>query len=204
MKREIMKVFKIALGVLAIFILAGCSSQKDFVRPSKDAFTLGKSSHDDVIKAMGNPTFEGKEVDFNGEKVKSSTFFYTESPAFWGMIIEKHSLNYTTLSNVVVSEEYNSSYDKDKTKFDLDKIPLIKKGMSELDVLTLMGTPSGRCIYPVIKDKTGHGLIYGYNYARFAGMLTSNNDYMLAVTIDSNGAVSDVLYKVDGKVKEIK
>lgn len=76
--------------------------------------------------------------------------------------------------------------------------------MTESEVVSLMGQPSGYAIYPMVKDKTSHGILYEYNYARFAGALTSDNSYMLLVTLDSTSKVSDVLYKKDGKDQVIK
>lgn len=199
-----MKNFKITMVVFALLILSGCASQKDFVRPAAGTISLGKTTHEEVIKTVGKPFGESKEVDYNGEKIRAINYFYTEGPSFWGMIIEKHSLVYTTSAGIVVGEEYNSSYAKDKTEFDLGKMPQIKKGMPESDVIALMGKPSGILIYPLVKDKAGRGLVYGYSYARFAGMLTSENNHLLIVSLDANGLVTEVVYKKDGKEKPIQ
>jgi hypothetical protein len=199
-----MKLVKYAIVVAAFIVLNGCSSQKDFVRPSLSQFTLGKSTLGQVIDVEGAPTVPAQDVELNGEKVKYVTYFYHENPKFWGMIIDKHSLSYAALNDVIVSEEYNSTYDKDKTEFDVSKIPQVKKGMTEAEVIAIMGTATGRAIYPIVKNKQDHGLIYGYNYERFAGMLTSNNDLRLIVSLNPENSVTDVAYRKDGKDQEIK
>lgn len=200
-----MKLIRLFVLIAALITLNGCASQKDFVRPAKDSFTLGKSIRADVVFAAGIPTSYSRAVVPSGEEVKGVTYFYYEGPSFYGMVINKHSMLYSFVSDMLVGEEYNSAYSKDETKFDTDKIPKIKKGMTELDVIALMGLPSGRTIYPLISDKTGHSLNYAYNYDRFIALgITTNNDFRLVVTIDRNSVVSDFLYTKDGIAQVIQ
>jgi hypothetical protein len=191
---------KVILLMSALALLNGCSSQTNFVRPDAGLVQLGKSTHEDVIKAVKTgKAIESKPVPYNGETVSVTTYVYMESPSFWGVIIPRRSLTYTSFNNIVIGEEFNSNYDGESTKFDLTKIPELRIGMSELDVVTLLGKPSGRVLYPLVKDKDGSGLLYEYTYARFAGMFTSPNIYVVLITLNSKGVVSDILYKKDNK-----
>lgn len=206
-EREFMFVSKkmqVILLVSALALLNGCSSQKDFIRPQAGAFNIGKTTQAEVIQTMGKPRFESKpDFQMNGEEVKSSTYYFTESPGFWGVVIEKHSMTFSFFNDLLAGEIYNSSYSKDKTVFPLDKIPQVKIGMTSAEVIAIMGTPSGKAVYPVIKNKEGSGLVYAYNYARFAGMLTSPNDYLFIVTLNNSGVVTELLYIKDGKEQVI-
>lgn len=188
---------------MAFFMLNGCSSQKNFVRPSQGMIQLGKSTTADLIQAVGEPKFRRKDIPLNNEKVESLDYVYGDSPKFWGVIIHRHTLNYTSFNDVIIGEEFNSTYEEESTEFKAENIPQIKKGVStEADVIAIMGKPSGRAIYPLVKDKDSTAIIYTYSYARFAGAFTSFNNSMLFVTLDSKGVVSDISYKKDGKEQD--
>jgi hypothetical protein len=104
----------------------------------------------------------------------------------------------------MVGEEFNSTMDGEKTEFDTNKSIAIQKGKSTKDeVIALLGKPSGEVIYPIVTEKNGRGLVYAYTYARFAGILTSYNNYLLVVTLDDNNIVTNVSYKKDN-VEQIK
>ncbi|MDP2804988.1 MAG: hypothetical protein Q8O24_03515 [Gallionellaceae bacterium] len=200
-----MNLIRLFALVVVLIVLNGCSTQKDFVRPAKDSFTLGKSTRADVIRAVGDSSSVSSVVSPSGKEVEVVSYFYRENPSFYGMIINKHSLLYSFFENVLVGEEYNSAYSKDETKFDIDKITQIKKGMAESDVISLMGPPSGRTVFPIISDKDGHSLNYSYSYDRFIGFgITTHNDYRLVVTMDNNSVVSDVRYSKDGIAQVIQ
>ena len=92
----------------------------------------------------------------------------------------------------------------EETKFDTTKAVVIQKGKSTKDdVVAMLGKPSGEVIYPVIPEKNGKGLVYAYTYARFAGILTMYNNYILVVTLDDKNIVTNVSYKKDN-VEQIK
>ena len=189
------------IGVLAI--LSGCSAT-NFVRPASETLTMGKSTSADITKLVGPPSSKNDNVQMNGEKVHLMNYFHLEGASFWGLIVPQRSLTYTLFNDTMVGEEFNSTFDVEKTEFDGSKAAAIQKGKStRADVIALMGKPSGEVIYPVIKEKNGIGLVYAYTYARFAGMLTSYNNYMLVVTLDDQNVVTDVSYKIDN-VEKIK
>jgi hypothetical protein len=108
-------------------------------------------------------------------------------------------MSYVTHNDVVVGESFNSTMEGESTQFPLEKVSMIVKGKStKADVIELLGKPSGSYIYPVSK-KGNTGIAYLYNYARFAGILTSPNDYRVLVELDSQNVVVDISYKKDGK-----
>lgn len=191
-----MRIIRIVAVVAALVMFSGCAS--NFVRPASDKLTLGKSTSADITSLVGKPTSQTDSLVMNGEKTKVLTYYYNDGAKFWGLIIPQRTLSYTLFNDTMVGQEFNSTMDGESTEFDGKKSTAIKKGVgTKADVIALLGKPSGEVIYPVIKDKNGTGLVYAYSYARFAGMLTMYNHYLLLVTFDDKNVVEDVSYKVD-------
>ena len=197
-----MKLIRMFAVIAALVLLSGCAS--NFVRPASEKLTLGKSTSSDITNLVGKPTFQNDNTVINGEKSRVMTYYYNDGAKFWGLIIPQRTLTYTLFNDTMVGEEFNSTMDGENTEFDGSKAVAIQKGKStKSDVIALLGKPSGEVIYPVIKDKNGRGLVYAYSYARFAGIFTSYNNYLLVVTFNDKNIVSDVSYKVDN-VEKIK
>lgn len=194
-----MKWIRMFALIAAFAALGGCAT--NFVRPASESLTLGKSSSADIIKLAGKPTSRNDNATLNGEKIQVLTYYYNDGAKFWGLIIPQRTLTYTLFNDTLVGDEFNSTMDGEKTEFDTDKIGSIQKGKTTREeVIALMGKPSGEVIYPVIKDKNGTGLVYAYTYARFAGILTAYHSYLLVVTVDDKGVVTEVSYKKDNKI----
>ncbi len=197
-----MKLIRMFAVITALVALSGCAS--NFVRPASEKLTLGKSTSADIANLVGKPTMQNDNAVINGEKSRVMTYYYNDGAKFWGLIIPQRTLTYTLFKDTMVGEEFNSTMDGENTEFDGSKAIAIQKGKStKSDVIALLGKPSGEVIYPVIKDQNGRGLVYSYSYARFAGIFTSYNNYLLVVTLDDKNIVSDVSYKVDN-VEKIK
>lgn len=193
-----MKLIHLIAAITTLVALSGCAS--NFVRPAADSLTLGKSNSADIIKLAGKPTAQNDNVKLNGETVKSLNYYYNDGAKFWGLIIPERWLSYTLFNDTMVGQEFNSTMDGENTEFDVKKITSIQKGKSTADdVIALMGKPSGEVIYPVVKEKNSRGLVYAYTYARFAGILTMHNNYLLVVTVDDKNLVTNVSYKKDNK-----
>lgn len=197
-----MKLIRVFAVIAALVALGGCAT--NFVRPPSESLTLGKSTSADIIKLAGKPTSQNDNFKINGETTKVLSYYYNDGAKFWGLIIPQRTLTYTLFNDTMVGEEFNSTMDGEKTEFDTSKANTIQKGKSTKDdVIALLGKPSGEVIYPVIKEKNSRGLVYAYSYARFAGILTSYNNYLLVVTVDDKNIVTDVSYKKDN-VEQIK
>jgi len=193
-----MKLIHLIAAITTVVALSGCAS--NFVRPAAESLTLGKSTSADIIKLAGKPTAQNDNVKLNGETVKSLSYYYNDGAKFWGLIIPERWLSYTLFNDTMVGQEFNSTMDGENTEFDVKKITSIQKGKSTADdVIALMGKPSGEVIYPVVKEKNSRGLVYAYTYARFAGILTMHNNYLLVVTVDDKNLVTNVSYKKDNK-----
>ncbi len=195
-----MKSFRLITLVTIILFLTGCAHS--FVRPEKDTLALGKSTQADVEKLAGKPTSQNDNVQLNGEKLKVFTYFYVESAKFWGMIVPQRTLTYSFFNDVMVGDEFNSSFDVDSTLFDSEKLALIKKGQSTMsDVINIMGKPSGEVLYPVIKEKNGRGLVYAYTVTRHAGIFSPTNRNLAVISFDEKNVVTTISFIRNGEEK---
>lgn len=184
-------------SMLVISTMTGCAS--NFVKPPQEAISLGKSSGADVIKIAGAPTYPEQISKVNGETVKALSYFYNDGAKFWGLIIPWRSMLYTTYNDVVVGEEFNSTMDGESTEFPVEKVSQIVKGKSTKDeVISILGNPSGKIIFPLVNRKDQTGLVYAYKYARFAGILTSPTEYIVVIVLDAQNIVDSISYKKNG------
>ena len=192
-------------GVAVLLIaLTGCASGPVFVKPEPAKLVLGKSNKADVLQSQLAKPISQQDITVNGEKAISINYATGESPQFWGLLIERRFGTYTLFNDVLVGQEFNSTYKVESTEFDTDKISSIVKGKTtRSEVIALLGTPSGFVIYPVIADPKGSGLVYGYTWARFAGILTMSKTNLLVVSLDENNVVTNVSFKYNG-VEQIK
>lgn len=194
------KIFALTL-LAASIILAGCAPA-EFVNPDPQKLTLGISTKEDVLQAIGKDPapkeFDGTMVQ-NGLHVHFIVYTHIKSASFWGLIVPRHSHVYVTYNNILVGEDYDSSYDEDSTRFDPDKVAQIKNGMTKQDVIALMGKPSGRSIYPLAKKQGDTAIHYMYSHARFAGIATTTEIEDLTVSLDEKNVVDDVKFKQERK-----
>lgn len=184
-------------GLFILSTLSGCAS--NFVRPEQSAIHLGKSTKDEVIKATKGNAIPRNNVKFNNENLDFLTYQFGEGASFYGMMIPHRTLTYSFFNNVLVGEEFNSNYDEEKTQFDTTKVPQLKKGLTREEVVSIMGTPSGKLLYPMVTDKSGYGLVYAYSFARFAPFYSPSFSYLLIVTFDASNVVTNISYKENGK-----
>jgi len=190
-----MKLFRTLAFVVALISITGCAHT--FVRPAKDTLTLGKSTHDDVIKLVGAPAIPEGKATVNGETVQTITYAYYEGAKFYGLIAPQRTLSYTFFNNVMIGNEFNSSFDEDTTRFDTDKVTAIVKGKSSRsDVIAALGTPSGEVLYPLVKDKNSRGMVYAYSIRR-QGWINYNN--FVIITLDDKDVVTEVSFKRNGE-----
>lgn len=191
---------KVGLSVLCVIgfgLMTGCAH--DFVRPAPEAVKLGKSHSEDVIKAVSGSPFRHNNVVVNNEKIDVISYLYTGNVSFWGAIIPQHMLTYSFYNDVLIGEELNSTFDGEKTEFDTGKVSQIRKGQTREQVIGILGTPSGRILYPLITDKTGSGLVYAYAYSRFAPVVSPSWSYLLIITFNENNVVTNISYKENNK-----
>jgi len=177
-------------------VLVGCAG-KDFVRPSPQDFTLGKTSYSQVIQRMGEPR-RASDILKNGKNVKAITYVYASkgSEALEADVTPARALTYFFYADTLVGQEFVSSFKSDNSNFDDKLVPSIRKGEStRSDVITLMGEPTATFIAPMVKETSGEAI--GYTYQAVRGGLFSgikNSVKALRISFDDKGVVSDIEY----------
>ena len=180
-------------AVLAVTVLLGCAG-RDFVRPSSDTFKLGQSTYSQVIAQLGEPRRVG-DVMKNGKNIKTITYSYAAygEPLEAG-VVPGRGMSYYFSDDILVGQEFRSSFKSDHSNFDDKQIDKIVKGSTTRDqVVQLLGKPTASYVSPMVKTTSGETI--GYNYATLSGNLFSGLKVFqkaLAVSFDATGSVSDI------------
>jgi hypothetical protein len=189
------------LGALALVLVAlgGCAG-RDFTRPPADTLTLGKTTEQEIRQRFGDPYRQGTVVR-NGETMKSLSYGYASGAAsLAGGITPSRGMGFYLWHDTLVGHEFTSSFDTDTTDFDATKVPQIRKGeTTESGVTTLLGSPHGTYIYPMIPDKAARGLIYLYAQTRGSAFSLKFYQQLLVVTIGPTGVVTEVQLTASGE-----
>lgn len=88
--------------------------------------------------------------------------------------------------DVLVGKEFSSSYKIDSTYFSPATAKKVKQGMSETEVVALMGPANGEYRFPLTNDPNGRALIY--LYAQTIGF--TSKVLTLIVELDDNAIVT--------------
>jgi hypothetical protein len=188
------------IALIAATVLSGCAGT-NFKRPDPQSMTVGKSTAADVTRVMGPPRQVG-EVLKNEQKIKASTYVYAEGAGTgrYPGVVPARAMVFSTFNDLLVGQEFVSSFPLDATEFDDLKIPVIVKGKTtRAEVVALLGKPNGEAIYPMIKTKDETAMVYSYNHVK--GNVFNMKVYRksLTVSIGSNDVVSDVEFTSSGE-----
>lgn len=188
------------LLVSTLSLLAGCAG-KDFIRPSSETLKLGQTTYSQVIKQMGEPRKTG-DVLKNGKNVKTVTYVYATTggePLEEG-VIPARALSYYFHNEILVGQEFLSSFKSDNSNFDDTKIPSITKGKTtRTEVIQLLGRPSATFIVPMVRETYGEAIGYTYQATRggaFSGFKFYNK--VLRITFDDKDNVLEIDYASSG------
>jgi outer membrane protein assembly factor BamE (lipoprotein component of BamABCDE complex) len=180
--------------------LSACAGT-NFVRPDSKDLQVGKSTYAQVVAKMGAPRVTG-EMLTNGEKVKTVTYVYATTggePSESG-VIPARALAFYFYNDLVVGEEFLSSFKSDHSNFDDTKIAGIEKGKTtRLEVIQAFGKPSGTFVRPMVKEPFVDSV--GYTYSTTSGGAFSgfkNFRKSLRVAFDADDKVVDVAYSTSG------
>src|SRR5215470_1364224 len=179
-----------------LFALVGCGG-KDFVRPGPDEFKVGQTTYTQVIQRLGEPRRTSDAVK-NGKNVKTATYAYASKGGepLEADVIPARAVSYFFYDDVLVGQEFISSFKSDNSNFDEKRVESIKKGQTtRAEVIRLMGEPTATFIPPMVKETSGEAIGYTYQAVRgglFTGLKSSVK--VLRVSFDDKGVVSDVEY----------
>jgi hypothetical protein len=174
-------------AVLAIAALVtACAAGVNFVKPSDSQLVLGSTTKNQIVALMGEPNGKGQKVS-NGENLDIVAYAYAQAggvAAFEG-VTPARSVSFLFHNNVLVGKEFTSSFKTDSTYFALDRAKSIRQGMTEQEVVALVGKAGGEYRYPVIASKDGRALVYTFTQTK--GFKSQQS--ILIVELDRNGRV---------------
>jgi hypothetical protein len=182
--------------------LAGCAGV-NFKRPDPASLKMGKTTTAEVIAVMGPPA-RTSETTKNTHLMKNFSYSYAESAitAARTDVITARGITLSMFNDVLVGQQFRSTFKEDTTDFDETKIAQIIKGKTTRnEVIALLGNPSGEAIFPIIKTPGEVAIRYSYLQARrplfVGGLIIYSKD--LAVSLDSYNVVSDIELTVSGE-----
>lgn len=184
----------------AVALLGACAGT-DFKRPVPNALTLGKSTAEDVTRVMGAPSQVG-EAQKNEQKIRNARYVYasTGGESLYPGVVPARAMVFSTFNDVLVGQQFISSFKSDATEFDESKRNDIVKGKTTgAEVEALLGKPSGEVIYPVIKKTGEKAYVYGYTHVKGTPFNMKIYTKTLLVSLDAAGVVSDVEYASSGE-----
>ena len=191
---------KFILAAAAATILAGCAGT-NFKRPDAGALEVGKSTLAQVSQVMGPPVQTG-ELLRNGERLKSSRYVYAEGAGTgkYPGVVPARAMVFLAHNDLLVAEEFVSSFPNDATDFDESKVSGIAKDKTtRTEVLALLGKPNGNGIYPFIKNKQESALIYSYVHAKGNAFNMKFYNKTLILSFNAAGVVTEVEYASNGE-----
>lgn len=188
------------LGVTGLLVMTACAVGTTFVRPQADAIELGKTTYSQLVARLGKPESEDRrrQNDVVFRQVSYSYVGDAEVPKVPNTMGGRE-LTFLLVDEVVVGEQFMSSYAADATDFDERKIDNIVKGKTRCDeVVAMLGRPSARATYPAV-DAKGESLIgYVFWYAKRPYLQFKMFKKSLIVDCDSVGVVKSTSYSEEG------
>lgn len=194
------QLFKLLATVATVAVLSGCAGT-NFKRPDAGALQVGKSTLAQVNQVMGPPEQTGESLR-NGEKLKVSRYVYAEGAGTgkYPGVVPARAMVFLTHNELLVAEEFVSSFPTDATDFDEAKVRNIVKGKTtRAEVLALLGRPNGSGVYPFIKTRGETAALYSYAHAKGSVFNMKFFNHSLIVSFDAGGVVSDVEYIANGE-----
>lgn len=191
----------------AAALTVGDNPNRDFLLPN--SLKLGKSTWADVAKSNSWPplTKDGR-LKIKDDTVIFITYVHAGTsvePSELG-VIPSHAVTYYFLhkpnprpndilnsDDILIGQQYSSSYKSDSTNFDETKVSSVIKGKStKADVVKLLGMPSGSFTAPMVE-----ALEYRYSTIRVGTSGDSKlNSFTksLRIAFNDEGLASNIVY----------
>jgi hypothetical protein len=191
---------QLLMAAAATAFLAGCAGT-NFKRPDPQALQVGKSTAADVSRVMGAPGQTGEAMK-NNEKIKSARYAYAEGAGTgrYPGVTPARAMVFTTFNDVLVGQEFISSFSDDATDFDDSKVSGIVKGKTtRAEVTALLGKPNGEAVYPLIKVRDQNAMVYSYTHVKGSVFNMKLYSKALVVSLDGANVVTDVEFTSTGE-----
>lgn len=192
--------FRTIAFALALLALTGCAGT-NFKKPEPDALKIGISTRAQIVNVMGAPAQTGESLR-NGEKLKVLRYAYAEGATTgkYPGVVPARAMSFLTHNDLLVAQEFVSSFVVDATDFDDTKVAQIVKGQTtRSQVVAMLGSPNGMAVHPFIKNKGETAALYSYAHVKGSVFNMSFHSKMLVVSYDGAGVVADVEYTANGE-----
>lgn len=170
-------------GLRAAFAIllacGGCTHTvgHQFASPDVMQAKLGETTKAEILAAYGEPRHL-PEIPLPADQTQKtvtpfdpaeaeearSQLIYTfvqNDPELDGHGVASKAATFSFWNDTLVAIDFASSFAADSTDFDETKASALKKGIStKRDVVELLGTPSGRGVYPMIQARAGERYVY--------------------------------------------
>ncbi len=175
MRNTFMHLVRLFAAVTFVAIVSACATGANFPAQRSEEFVLGRTTKQEVIDVFGKPQKEEvltRREDIAGTTLPTSVvlstlyYQYTEPPGDQavapGFRPARRALFYFQ-GGKLVGYFRSSNFKADSTRFDVEKSSTFQKGKTtEKDVVSILGLPSGRGIYPLAADRDGRALFYDF------------------------------------------
>jgi outer membrane protein assembly factor BamE (lipoprotein component of BamABCDE complex) len=194
------KLFLTIALVTTVTALTGCAG-RDFVRADSADFKVGRSTYSQVVDKMGKPRSTGEALK-NGETIKTITYAYasTGGEPLQPGVIPARAMAYYFHRDLLVGQEFVSSFKSDNSNFDETKVPGIEKGKTtRSEVVQVFGQPTAFFTMPMVKETSGEAI--GYTYQSTSGNAFTGFKFFrktLRIAFDPSDKVLDVDYSTSG------
>ena len=187
----------------SLLILTACGSSINFVRPADSKINLGETKRGQIIAmlhrnadSIGQKTINNTMIDTMEYSYLSRDNTLSDTPSEVGHIAVKGQLYYL-VNNTVIGSEYHSTFAKDTTKFDITKVPSIKKGKTtKEDIINMFGKPSIKLTRPLISDKATGAIGYHYRTMNLASPTDlKTTAAKLIIEYDADGIIINVSFE---------
>jgi outer membrane protein assembly factor BamE (lipoprotein component of BamABCDE complex) len=170
--------------LLLACVVAACTHGRDFAKPTPEALVLGHTTTAEVEGRYGRPYRQSRAIrSDDGERAgyvpatpfaaaltpgtfASFTYLYTDttSTVLYGGAATAKAIVFIFWNDTLVSYNYISTFnDSSSSNFDEGRIAGLKRGeMTRANIIELLGEPTGRAIYPQIRDQGTEAFVYDY------------------------------------------
>ncbi|MCW7536553.1 outer membrane protein assembly factor BamE [Aquabacterium sp. A7-Y] len=186
---------------LTAAVLSSSCAGADFKRPGPGALTVGKSTTAEVTRVMGKPHQVGESIK-NEQKLKTLHYTYADAAGTgrYPGVVPARVVVFSAFNDLLVGQEFISSFAEDATDFDESKVSALVKGKTtRTQVLQLLGRPTGEAIYPVVKKQGDKTLLYSYSHAKGDAFNMKFYNKALIVSFGPGDVVSDVEFSSNGE-----
>ncbi len=202
---------KVTTLLSLVMTLAACQQGRDFAKPSPESFVLGTTSRAEIVNRFGPPERQSSEIRSDTATVQgdpfapapmsgtfaAATYIHRDrTNVLFGGAGEAKSIVFVFWNDVLVSYNYASNFSTDSSNFDDSKVTSLEKGkMAKVDVIQLLGAPTGRRVYPLIQNQGDEEFIYAYANVVQQQIIGKT----LRILLTSDGKIRDYRFSTDSR-----